>query len=265
MSRSIEELLEVMAALRDPERGCPWDRAQTFASIAPFTLEEVYELVDALERGDFSHLKEELGDLLFQVVFYAQIASEQSLFGFEDITRTLVDKLRRRHPHVFPSSEAAAGGLSEAEVKQQWEAIKQGERSGKQQGGLMADVPEALPALNRAAKLQRRAAGVGFDWPDADGVLVKLQEELAELESARREGDAAAISDELGDVLFCVVNLCRHLKVDPEQALRSTNRRFEQRWQYIEAALERQQQRPADASLQTLDRLWDEAKRQLRG
>ncbi len=257
-------LLEVMATLRDPERGCPWDRAQTFASIAPYTLEEVYELVDALERGDFSHLKEELGDLLFQVVFYAQMAQEQSLFDFHDVVAVLVDKLRRRHPHVFPVAGAESDATSTEQVKQQWERIKQEERQRKQQRGLMADVPQALPSLSRAAKLQRRASGVGFDWPDVTGVLGKLHEELAELAQAREQGDAGEIEEELGDVLFSVVNLARHLKVDPEQALRRANSKFELRWAYIESQLLAQGRTLEQASLQEMDALWDQAKRDQR-
>lgn len=257
----VDDLLDVMATLRDPERGCPWDRAQTFASIAPFTLEEAYELADTLERGDFAHLKEELGDLLFQVVFYAQMGREQQLFDFGDIVSTLVEKLRRRHPHVFPADGGSGADIGTDEVKQQWERIKQEERARKQQSGLMADVPLALPALSRAAKLQRRAAGVGFDWPGVEGVLSKLAEELHEVEQARLSGEQEAIEDEVGDVLFCAVNLARHLKVDPEQALRRSNTKFERRWAFIEAELRARGSSPDQASLAEMDALWEMAKR----
>jgi ATP diphosphatase len=267
---SLQDLLNLMARLRDPQHGCPWDIKQTYASIVPHTLEEAYEVADAIERGDLDHLQGELGDLLFQVVYYSQLAREDGRFEFAGVVDGITRKLIRRHPHVFPSGDLYASldvpRLSEEQVKQRWEEIKAEERAeaaeAPEQLSLLDDVPATLPALSRAAKLQKRAAGVGFDWPAALPVLDKVREELDEVLEAMASGDQAAIGDELGDVLFSVVNLARHLKVDPEKALRDANRKFERRFRFIEQAL-RDTHRPIeDCTLEDLDALWGEAKRQ---
>lgn len=241
MSRhNLHDLLTLMDCLRDPQNGCPWDLKQDFASIAPHTLEEVYEVIDAIERGDHGQLADELGDLLFQVVFYSRLGKEAGLFDFDTIIDAITDKLLRRHPHVFPDATLAGFGKSLADnadvVTAKWEAIKAEERSSKQAGSASAldDVPQALPAIQRAAKLQKRAANRRFDWPDADGVFAKLDEEIAELQQARRVKDSAAVEDEFGDVMFTLVNLARHLQVEPEQALRAANRKFELRFRLLE-------------------------------
>ena len=271
----LERLLQIMAMLRDAEFGCPWDLQQSIASLVPFTLEEVYEVVDAIERNDMAELQEELGDLLFQVVFYAQLGRENGLFDFNDIARTVSDKLVRRHPHVFPQGKVELFGnrqvLSAEQVVVNWEAIKQTERSRKQaatdnatdggQAGLLDDVPRALPAMARAGKLQQRAAAAGFDWPDSAPVLAKLKEEVAELEAAWAADDKAAIEAELGDVLFALVNLSRHTGTEAEVALRGSNRRFEQRFRWIESALHKQDRSVHNATLDELDQLWEQAKR----
>lgn len=263
---TIEDLVYLMERLRDPDSGCPWDKRQTYSDIVPFTLEECYELADTIERADFPHLQEELGDVLFQVIFYARLAQEEQRFDFNDIVATLVDKLVRRHPHVFPAGQLRAGGVSqelvESEVKQNWEALKREERCAKSQSGVLDDVPLALPALTRARKLQKRAAGVGFDWPDVAGVEAKLDEEMAELSQAIALGDKAAIEDEAGDLLFTVVNYARHLGVDPETALRKANRKFQQRFELMEANLS------GDNALDSIsaeqwEHLWQIAKQQM--
>ncbi len=254
----MSDLLEIMARLRDPERGCPWDLQQDFASIAPHTLEECYELIDAIERGDTDDIAGELGDLLFQVVFYAQLGVEQGLFDFDSVVASLAEKLRRRHPHVFG---AEAGEVDVAAVSARWEAIKVAERAGRDRSGLLDDVPLALPALSRAAKLQRRAARVGFDWNDWRGALAKLQEELEELQAAMQgPGQGGEREEEFGDLLFACVNLARHLAVEPESALRAANRKFERRFHYIEEALSQRGLDPEGACLEDMDALWDEAK-----
>lgn len=267
----LDDLLYLMSRLRDPEDGCPWDRVQDFSSIAPHTIEESYELVDAIDSGDFQQIREELGDVLFQVVFYAQLGKEQARFDFTDIISTLVDKLIRRHPHVFPEgtlqSRADGQVIDTAKIKQHWEQTKAIERQQKNKTGVLDDVPVTLPALSRAAKLQKRASQVGFDWSDDNGeaidaVLSKIQEEIGELQEARRRQKAAEIEGELGDILFSVVNLARHLSIDPETALRSTNRKFESRFRYIEQTLVATGQAIEKASLATMDALWDEAKKQ---
>jgi MazG family protein len=266
---TLADLLAVMQRLRDPERGCPWDLQQDFASIAPHTLEECYELVDAIERGDFPQVREELGDVLFQVIFYAQLGREQQRFTFDELVHGLVDKLLRRHPHVFPDATIAEGGLHSGAaasatpvelVGRNWERIKQDERAAKQQHGVLDDVPLALPALSRAAKLQKRAARVGFDWRDWRDVIEKMREEQAELIEAIERGDRDEIAAELGDLLFCGVNLARFLEVDPEAALRGCNQKFERRFRFIERALAGQGRVPAEASLEEMDALWDAAK-----
>ncbi|MFF5868059.1 nucleoside triphosphate pyrophosphohydrolase [Pseudomonas sp. NPDC012596] len=269
MTYTLEDLLHLMARLRDPQYGCPWDLKQNYASIVPHTIEEAYEVADTIERGDFEHLQGELGDLLFQVVYYSQLAREEGRFEFGGVVDAITRKLIRRHPHVFPTGELYAPldtpSLSEAEVKSRWEEIKAEERAEKsepEQLSLLDDVPSALPALSRAAKLQKRAATVGFDWPDALPVLDKVREELDEVLQAMADGDADALEDEIGDLLFATVNLARHLKHDPENALRRANRKFERRFRFIEQAL-RDSGRPIeDCNLDELDALWGEAKRQ---
>jgi len=267
---NLQDLLYLMARLRDPQYGCPWDLQQNYASIVPHTLEEAYEVADAIERGDFDHLQGELGDLLFQVVYYSQLAREEGRFEFDGVVDSITRKLIRRHPHVFPTGDLYAPletpRLDEAQVKQRWEEIKAQERAEKssapEQLSLLDDVPGALPALSRAAKLQKRAAQVGFDWPDALPVVDKVREELDEVLEAMADNDAPAIADEIGDLLFVVVNLARHLKVDPETALRAANTKFERRFRFIEQAL-RQTHRPIEnCTLEELDALWGEAKRQ---
>lgn len=267
---TLEDLLHLMARLRDPQFGCPWDVKQTYASIVPHTLEEAYEVADAIERGDFDHLQGELGDLLFQVVYYSQLAREEGRFEFDGVVDSITRKLIRRHPHVFPTGDLYAPletpQLDEAQVKQRWEEIKAEERAAKsdapEQLSLLDDVPCVLPALSRSAKLQKRAAQVGFDWPDALPVVDKVREKLDEVLEAMADNDAPAIADEVGDLLFAVVNLARHLKVDPESALRAANTKFERRFRFIEQAL-RQTHRPIEnCTLEELDALWGEAKRQ---
>ncbi|RRV06933.1 nucleoside triphosphate pyrophosphohydrolase [Pseudomonas sp. v388] len=267
---TLDDLLHLMARLRDPQFGCPWDLKQTYASIVPHTLEEAYEVADAIERGDFDHLQGELGDLLFQVVFYAQLAKEEGRFEFDGVIDGITRKLLRRHPHVFPTGELHAPKeiprLTDNEVNRRWDEIKAQERAEKtnapQQLSLLDDVPVALPALSRAAKLQKRAAQVGFDWPEALPVVDKVREELDEVLEAMAENDAAAVADEIGDLLFVVVNLARHLKVDPETALRSANSKFDRRFRYIEQALRHTQRPIEDCTLEEMDALWGEAKRQ---
>jgi len=258
---STDDLLYLMARLRDPQTGCPWDIKQDYASIAPSTLEEAYEVVDAIEKQDFVHLKEELGDLLFQVIFYSQLGKEENRFEFAGIVNDLVEKLVRRHPHVFPDgtlrSKIDNRHTLPSDVKARWEAIKQQERAAKGVQGLLADVPLNLPALSRATKLQKRAASVGFDWLDVQGPIAKVREELVEVEEALIAGDDAAVEEELGDLLFAVVNVSRYLKIDPEQALRKASQKFEQRFSYIEAHLDKPL---AEAGIEDMNRLWDEAK-----
>lgn len=269
MTYTLEDLLHLMARLRDPQYGCPWDLKQNYASIVPHTIEEAYEVADTIERGDFEHLQGELGDLLFKVVYYSQLAREEGRFEFAGVVDSITRKLIRRHPHVFPTGELYAPvdtpSLSEAQVKSRWEEIKAEERAEKaqpEQLSLLDDVPAALPALSRAAKLQKRAATVGFDWPAALPVLDKVREELDEVLQAMADGDADALEDEVGDLLFAAVNLARHLKHDPENALRRANRKFERRFRFIEQAL-RDSGRPIeDCNLDELDALWGEAKRQ---
>ncbi len=265
----LNDLLHLMARLRDPQHGCPWDLQQNYASIVPHTLEEAYEVADAIESGDFDHLPGELGDLLFQVVYYSQLAKEEGRFDFSTVIDAITRKLIRRHPHVFPDGDLYGSPelprLDEAAIKQRWEDIKAEERAEKaaapEQLSLLDDVPSALPALSRAAKLQKRAAQVGFDWPEALPVVDKVREELGEVLEAMSENDPEAIAEELGDLLFVVVNLARHLKVDPENALRAANGKFERRFRFIEQAL-REAGRPIEScDLEALDALWGEAKK----
>jgi len=265
----LADLLHLMARLRDPQHGCPWDLQQDYASIVPHTLEEAYEVADAIERRDFAHLPGELGDLLFQVVYYSQLAREEGRFDFATVVDAITRKLVRRHPHVFPDGDLYGSPelprLDEAVIKQRWEQIKAEERAEQaaapEQLSLLDDVPHALPALSRAAKLQKRAAGVGFDWPEALPVVDKLHEELNEVLEAMSENDPQAIAEEIGDLLFVVVNLARHLKVDPENALRAANGKFERRFRFIEQALRDAGRSPESCDLEELDALWDAAKK----
>ena len=267
---TLHDLLNLMARLRDPQYGCPWDVKQTYASIVPFTLEEAYEVADAIEREDFEHLQGELGDLLFQVVYYCQLAREEGRFEFDGVVDGITRKLIRRHPHVFPTGDLYAPldipRLDEDQVKQRWEAIKAEERAERaavpEQLSLLDDVPAALPALSRASKLQKRAATAGFDWPAALPVLDKVREELDEVLEAMAGDDPRAVEEELGDLLFSAVNLARHLKVDPETALRAANQKFERRFRFIEQALRDTHRAMEDCTLENLDALWGEAKRQ---
>jgi nucleoside triphosphate diphosphatase len=257
----LERLLAVMAWLRDRQHGCQWDIEQTFRTIAPYTIEEAYEVADAIEREDMAALKDELGDLLLQVVYHAQMAAETKAFSFADVAATIADKMVDRHPHVF-------GDLKIADADAQtvsWEIRKAAERAkkmGAEAAGALDGVARALPALLRAEKIQKRAARVGFDWKTIGPVIDKIEEELAELRSELSGGkiDQARTTDELGDVLFAVANLARHCKVDPEAALRSTNDKFERRFRYIERRLREQGRKPADASLEEMEALWQEAK-----
>lgn len=260
-SSGMGRLLEIMRDLRDPERGCPWDLKQDFDSIAPFTLEETYELVDAIASRDYQQIRDELGDVLFQVVFYSQIACERGLFDFEDVAVAISEKLVRRHPHVFDNPDGDV--ISERDVKDRWERIKSDERAEKNQTGALQDVPLALPALSRAQKLQKRAARVGFDWPERSGALAKVDEELSELREALDEGDPAHIESELGDIFLALVNLARHLGVDAESSLRQANHRFERRFELMEDAAAREGSGLERESLSILEARWQEAKRVL--
>jgi len=255
---AIDRLLEIMVRLRNPVSGCPWDLQQDFRSIAPHTLEEAYEVADAIERGDLESLRDELGDLLFQVAFHAQLASERGAFGFDDVVAAICDKLTRRHPHVFGGVPVADAG----EQSRVWERLKAEERKAEVSGnGALAGIPVALPALSRARKLGRRAADAGFDWPDASGPRAKIDEELAELDGVIIAGEnAGRLEAELGDLLFSVVNLARHLDVDPETALRRANERFERRYAHLEQALASRGIDPGAAGPELLDRLWIAAK-----
>jgi nucleoside triphosphate diphosphatase len=254
----MRELLDIMARLRDPERGCPWDLAQTFETIAPYTLEEAFEVADAIERGDMDSLRDELGDLLFQVVFHARMAEELGQFNFAAVAAGLSEKMRRRHPHVFGDAEVRDAD----DQTVAWEAQKARERAEREQRGALDGVPRNLPALARAQKLGRRAARAGFDWPDAAAVLQKVDEESAELAQAlaRRDQAPEAVEEELGDLLFTLTNLARHLEVDAERALRRASLKFEQRFQAVEARLAARGLRPEDATPAMLDQLWNEVK-----
>lgn len=254
--RPIDRLLQVMARLRDPVNGCAWDVEQTFATIAPYTVEEAYEVADAIERGDLDELKGELGDLLFQVVFHARMAEEQRLWAFDDVVRAVTDKLVRRHPHVF----ADAGPRTAEQQTVAWEEIKAEERRGREQHGVLDDVPVGLPALTRAVKLTRRAARVGFDWPSTREVFDKLREEMAELEAEVEAGAADRVREELGDFLFVVANLARKLDVEPEDALRAANAKFVRRFAHIEARLAEDGRTPDQSDLAEMDALWNEVR-----
>ncbi len=254
-----QRLVEIMARLRAPD-GCPWDRQQNFETIKPYLLEETYEVLDAIDAGDWPALAEELGDLLLETVFFAQLAAEQGLFGIGDALDRINEKLIRRHPHVFGDATAE----TPAAVKRQWDEIKAEERRGKGKAGagLLDSVPRSLPALVEASQVASRAAAVGFDWENADQVLEKLNEELGELNRARRQASFERLKDELGDMLFVLVNLARFLHVDPEQALRQTNAKFRRRFSYLERKLAERGKTPAEASLDEMEALWQEAKGQ---
>ena len=267
----LDDLLFCMQRLRNPQTGCPWDLKQDFASILPHTLEEAYEVADAIERQDWPHLEEELGDLLFQVIFYGQIGSEQQLFDVASVIDKLVAKLIRRHPHVFPQGDLASERdpqitPQEAEVSANWEAIKAEEKrllqaSGRAlpAAGLLTDVPLALPGLSRAVKLQKKASAVGFDWPDIAGVLDKIREELAEVEAELESGDQQALENEIGDLLFAVTNLARHSRINPEQAIRGTNQRFQSRFEFVEQQIA-QQGGWQQATSEQMETAWQAAK-----
>lgn len=269
-SRDIARLIEIMAALRTPGTGCPWDLEQDFGSIAPYTIEEAYEVADAIQRGDKLDLKDELGDLLLQVVFHARMAEEEGSFAFPDVVEAITSKLIRRHPHVFGD----ALDLSPAEVKLLWHRIKAGEKAAKaaareaaglspqeEDKSILAGVPHTLPALSRAWKLQARASTVGFDWNDARLVLDKIREETLEIDEALAGGDKAAIQEEIGDLLFVIANLARHVDADPEGCLNAANAKFERRFKGIEEALDAQGRNAKDATLEELEALWQSVKR----
>ena len=251
---SIQELVDIMSALRDPETGCPWDRQQTMESIIPYTLEEIYELVDALERNNMEDVRDELGDLLFHVIFYSQMASESGSFGFADVVGGVCEKLKRRHPHVFAGQQVD----TIEDVKSNWEKIKREERAGD----YLDNIARALPAMLRAEKLQKRAAQVGFDWDKPAPVLAKVEEEVHELKQAMDQPQhRARLQDEIGDIFFAAINLARHLDINPETALREANNKFEQRFRYIQTTLEEEGQDLETASMEKMEELWDQAKK----
>ncbi|WP_439356702.1 nucleoside triphosphate pyrophosphohydrolase [Bradyrhizobium sp. DASA03007] len=266
-SRNISRLIEIMAALRSPGTGCPWDLEQNFATIAPYTIEEAYEVVDAITRGDLDDLREELGDLLLQVVFHAQMASEQNAFDFGEVVEAITRKMIRRHPHVFADKD---GNLAPHHVKEVWDRIKTEEKTERAarrppeeppaHKSLLAGVKAGQPALTRAMELQRKASTVGFDWNDPRAVLHKIREEVDEIEAALDRNDKQEVAEETGDLMFALVNLARHVDADPEAALRATNAKFERRFAYIERALEAQGRTLEQASLAEMDALWNAAK-----
>lgn len=263
---TIDDLLYLMSRLRDPATGCPWDIKQDYLSITPSTIEEAYEVVDAIECKDYDHLREELGDLLFQVVFYAQFGREDERFDFHDVVHGITSKLLRRHPHVFPDGTLSSqrdpeAPLNDEQINANWEAIKREERGEKGSKKTLDDIPRSLPGLTRAIKLQKRASQAGFDWSSLPPVLDKLQEEIEELKDAVAAAEPSAIAQEFGDILFTCVNIARHLKVEPEQSLRSANHKFEQRFGFVEAELQRENMLFTEASEAELDRLWEAAKR----
>lgn len=266
MSQNIESLLALMGYLRDPEFGCPWDRKQTIKSLAAYTLEEAYEVVDAIHGDDVAHLKEELGDLLFQIVFYAQIAKENKAFDFNDVVDAIVEKMLRRHPHVFPDGRMSSFGepnaLSEQEIAIAWQQIKQQEKNQKASANvsLLDAVPASMPGLMQAVKLQKKAAKMGFDWSELTPVFAKIREELDELEEAIQQGDELNTEAEMGDVLFAVANLSRHLNVSPDIAISKTNAKFRRRFGRIEELMLSSGRRFEEASLEELDQYWEQAK-----
>lgn len=260
-SRDISRLVEIMAALRNPDGGCPWDLEQDFSTIRHYTIEEAYEVADTIERGDFDHLCEELGDLLLQPVYHAQMASEQGLFTFADVVEAITTKLVRRHPHVFGDEAAKTAGLA----KGAWERVKAEERAHKAKGkaadappSLLDDVPRPLPALSRAEKLDKRAARAGFDWPDADAVIAKVREEIDEVQDAAHKGQRDKVHEEIGDLLFAVASLARHLDIEPEAALTDANIKFTRRFHHIEARCREQGISVSEAGMEKLDAFWNE-------
>jgi nucleoside triphosphate diphosphatase len=268
-SKDISRLIEIMAALRTPGTGCPWDLEQDFSTIAPYTLEEAYEVADAIARNDLLDLREELGDLLLQVVLHARMAEEQGAFAFGDVVQAITEKMIRRHPHVFGDERARSAGMA----KGMWDSIKAEEKAAKRAeriaagrdpedhgGGYLDSVPVAHPALTRALKLQEKAAKVGFDWKDAKPILDKIEEEIGELREAMEKGEVSAVEDEFGDVLFALVNFGRHLKIDPEKALRGTNEKFRSRLHAVQRALEESGSSLEQASLDEMEALWQRAK-----
>lgn len=266
----LTDLLYLMARLRDPDGGCPWDLQQDFASIVPHTLEEAYEVADAIEREDFAHLPSELGDLLFQVVYYSQLGNEQQLFDFSTVVHSITEKLVRRHPHVFPDGQLynrMAAAVNTEQVKERWEEIKQQERAEQvepeQHVSVLADIPLNMPALSRALKIQKRASNVGFDWSSVPPVLDKVSEELEEVREAIASGEQAAISEELGDLLFATVNVARHLNVNPETALRAANIKFSERLHFVERQAQEQGVAISDCTEAQLDAFWNLAKQAL--
>jgi nucleoside triphosphate diphosphatase len=265
-SRDISRLIEIMAQLRTPVTGCPWDLEQSFATIAPYTIEEAYEVADAIARGDFEDLKDELGDLLLQVVYHARMAEEEKAFAFGDVVEAITRKMIRRHPHVFADKD---GNIQPAGVKSAWERIKAQEKAERaasrpqqkhEHSSLLSSVKAGLPALTRAMELQRKASTVGFDWNDPRAVLNKIREEADEIEAALDRNDAEELAEETGDLLFALVNLARHVRADPEMALRRTNAKFERRFAYIERALAAKGRTLEAATLDEMDALWNEAK-----
>jgi nucleoside triphosphate diphosphatase len=270
---TLKTLLEIMAALRDPETGCPWDIKQTFETIAPYTVEEAYEVGDAIDRGDLADIRDELGDLLLQVAYHSRIAEELGAFSFDDVASAICEKMVRRHPHVFGTEDQRSNGVAPGF----WERIKKEERAEKAAArerlggaaliadGLLAGVPRNLPPLTQATKLQNKAAAVGFDWPSLAPVMAKMREELAELDEAVSSGNEDAVRDEFGDLLFVIANVARHLKLDPEVALGQTNAKFRRRFARIEELLREQDRLPENATLEEMDALWDRAKLEERG
>nr|WP_294504926.1 nucleoside triphosphate pyrophosphohydrolase [uncultured Rhodopila sp.] len=252
----LRRLLDIMAALRDPETGCPWDKTQTFETIAPYTIEEAYEVADAIAQRDFAALPDELGDLLFQVVYYARMAEEAGQFAFADIARSISDKMLRRHPHVFGDAAARDAAAQTAA----WETQKSAERSARSQSGALFGVPVGLPALTRALKLTNRAARVGFDWPDAEQVLEKLDEEIRELRAELPAADPVRLTDEIGDLLFVLANLARKLKLDPETCLRHANDKFSRRFNAMEQAIESEGKTLSEVSLEQMEAGWQRVK-----
>ena len=257
MSDNINRLLTIMSRLRDPQGGCPWDLKQHYASIVPYTLEEAYEVADAIAREDFDELKDELGDLLFQVVFYAQIAKEEGRFEFEDCVAAICDKLERRHPHVFGDSRAEDADT----VLKNWEALKSTERKDVGQHSVLDNIPQAMPALSRANKLQKRCANVGFDWPTVEGCWDKVKEEILEVEQT--DAGSAELAEELGDLMFALVNVVRKHKLDPEAVLRAANSKFERRFRAVEQTLASKGQSPEQSTLYEMEAIWQQVKRQL--
>lgn len=265
MADNIQRLLTIMSRLRDPQTGCPWDLKQSYATIVPYTLEEAYEVADAIARQSFDELKDELGDLLFQVVFYAQLAKEEGRFAFDDCVAAICDKLERRHPHVFGhafgdvQADAAAGGADAEAVLKNWEALKSNERKQSGQHSVLDNIPQAMPALSRANKLQKRCANVGFDWPTVDGCWDKVKEEILEVEQTA--AGSPQLAEELGDLMFALVNVVRKHKLDPEAVLRAANNKFEQRFRGVEQALAEQGKSPQQSNLDEMEALWQQVKK----